>query len=50
MGEDFETVTARLDEAGSAYRVQERADLNRSQIFVHDPNSILLEITFDQST
>ena len=49
MGEDFETVTDRLDEAGFAYRVQERADLNRSQIFVHDPNGILLEITFDQS-
>ena len=46
MGEDRDSIVERLEAAGIAYRLDERPEVNRSQLFVHDPNGILLEITF----
>lgn len=46
MGENRDAMAVRLDSAGIEYELHERPEMNRSQLFVHDPNGILLEITF----
>ena len=46
---DRDAIAARLDSAGIEYELYERPEVNRSQLFVRDPNGILLEVTFDRS-
>ena len=42
----FDSAKARLDEAGTAYRVNDREFGGLRQIFVTDPNNISLELNF----
>ena len=42
----FDTVKARLDARGSAYRVNDVPSIGLRQIFTADPNNVLLELNF----
>lgn len=41
---DFETIQAKLDERGLKYRLGGRGDLGLQQLFVKDPNGVLVEL------
>lgn len=43
---DFETVKARLDARGDEYRINAVPAIGLTQIFVTDPNNVLLELNF----
>ncbi len=42
---DLDEVCDRLERRGTDYRISERNDLGLRQVFVRDPNGVLLEIT-----
>ncbi|HLY56659.1 MAG TPA: VOC family protein [Stellaceae bacterium] len=44
--DDYEGFTARLDRLGIAYRATSIASANIRQIFLRDPNGIILELNF----
>jgi catechol 2,3-dioxygenase-like lactoylglutathione lyase family enzyme len=43
---DFDGIKARCEELGVAYRVNDRQVANLRQIFVTDPNGVVLELNF----
>lgn len=44
---DLKAVTARLDEAGVPYEDRRASDAPLVQLFLKDPNGVIVELTFD---
>ena len=45
-GSDYEALCTVLDQAGIDYKSETKPDQGRAQIFVRDPNGIMVEVTF----